>query len=102
MIALLLRMSLHPAVELVSARPLQSMCNNAHLFKLLEGAGMSLIHGLTPGSLFEFQTFYRSMIVEDVAWSHKLVRNLALQGVVRGLKDKRQRGIGLRIYISCA
>ena len=41
-------------------------------------------------------------MVEDVTRSHKLVCNLALQGVVRGLKDKRQGGIVLRVYISCA
>ena len=63
---------------------------------------MSLIHGLTLGSLFGFQTFNRSLIVEDVTRSHKLVRNLALQDVVRRLKDKRQGDIVLRIYISCA
>ena len=47
-------------------------------------------------------SFYRSLIVEDVTGSQKLVRNLALQGVVRGLKDKRQGDIVLRVYISCA
>ncbi len=43
--------------------------------------------------MFRFLPFYRSVVVEDVAGSHKLVRDLALQSIVRGLMGERAGGI---------
>ena len=47
--------------------------------------------------MLRFLPFIRSVVVEDVAGSHKLVCDLALQSIVRGLMGERAGG-RLRIY----